>query len=139
MEDYLKRNGLYPSSTYFFLRTQPRYLSGDEFESNTSEATGKERALLPRKKVLYYIVLYLSKATYREVCKVHHCTVKKSQSCLRCEQNHEYEENLWANNTPWSTWQATDQEALEARMVMFDNWTSIPELKEFKGHIHPRA
>ena len=80
-----------------------------------------------------------AKATYWEVCKVHNCTVKKSQRCLTCEQNHEYEENLWANNTPWSTWQATDQEALEARMVMLDNWTSIPELKEFKGHIHPRA
>lgn len=139
MEDYLKRNGLYPSSTYFFLRTQPQYLSGDEFESNTSEATGKERALLPRKKVLYYLFQHLPKPLTGKCAKCITVLSKKSQGCLRCEQNHEYEENLWANNTPWSTWQATDQEALEARMVMFDNWTSIPELKEFKGHKHPRA
>ena len=26
VEDYLKSNGLYPSSTYFYLRTQPRHL-----------------------------------------------------------------------------------------------------------------
>lgn len=42
MEDYLNRNGLYPFSTYFFLRTQPRYLSGDDFESNANEAMGTE-------------------------------------------------------------------------------------------------
>ena len=40
VDDYLKKNGLYPSSTYFFLRTQPRHLSGDEFES--SDPTGAE-------------------------------------------------------------------------------------------------
>ena len=40
VDDYLhvKKNGLYPSSTYFFLRTQPGHLSGNEFES--SEPTG---------------------------------------------------------------------------------------------------
>ena len=40
VDDYLKKNGLYPSSTYFFLRTQPRHLSGTEFEG--SEPTGAE-------------------------------------------------------------------------------------------------
>ena len=34
MEDYLKSNGLYPSSTYFYLRTQPRHLSNEEFEDS---------------------------------------------------------------------------------------------------------
>ena len=34
VEDYLKLNGLYPSSTYFYLRTQPRHLSNDEFEDS---------------------------------------------------------------------------------------------------------
>jgi len=36
VDDYLKKNGLHPSSTYFFLRTQPRHLSGNEFESDNS-------------------------------------------------------------------------------------------------------
>jgi len=43
-EDYLKSNGLYPSSTYFYLHTQPRRLTCDEFEdTKCSEATNPKR------------------------------------------------------------------------------------------------
>ena len=31
------------------------------------------------------------------------------------------------------------REALEARMVKSENWRCIPELKDFKVHIHPKA
>lgn len=31
------------------------------------------------------------------------------------------------------------REALEARMVKSENWSCIPELKDFKVHIHPQG
>ena len=97
VDDYLKRNGLYPSSTYIFLRTQLRHLLGDEFES--SEPTGAES--LPtseeRSSVAFSTVLGPTlTASDREVCKVCGCSFNNGETCLRCEQNHEYQQSLLA-------------------------------------------
>lgn len=39
VEYYLRANVLYPSLTYFYLRTQPRHLTNDEFEDASSQGT----------------------------------------------------------------------------------------------------
>ena len=91
-----KRNGLYPSFINIFLRTQPRYLSGNEFEGNANEAKGTESSSTTEESCVESVPAP-AKATECEVCKVCNCTFQKSQSCLRCEQNHEYEESLWAD------------------------------------------
>ncbi|XP_022806613.1 uncharacterized protein LOC111343696 [Stylophora pistillata] len=86
VEDYLKSNGLYPSSTYFYLRTQPRHLMGDEFEdSNYVEATNTDNTS-PTK---------VSSVT---VCNVCSCSFEKGQNCLRCEQDLEYQQSVMADS-----------------------------------------
>ena len=120
VEDYLMINGLYPSSTYFFLRTQPRYLLGDEFEGNANEATGTETSSTTEKSC-EVSVLAPAKATDREVCKLCNCTFQKSQSCLRCEQNHEYEESLWA-----------DAEENASQVLQSENSVSLLSMEEMR-------
>ena len=79
-----------------FLRTKPRYLSGDEFEGNANEAKGTESSSTAEESYVASVPAP-AEATDREVRKVCNCTFQESQSCLRCEQNHEYEESLWAD------------------------------------------
>ena len=79
-------------------RTQPRHLSQDEFES--SEPTRAES--LPtseeRSSVAFLTVLGPnSTASDREVCKVCGCSFKNGETCLRCEQNHQYQQSLLAD------------------------------------------
>ena len=106
VDDYLKKNGLYPSSTYFSFRIQPRHLSGDEFES--SEPTGAES--LPtseeRSSVAFSTVFGPTSTTSdREVCKVCGCSFhilpnlspafsSSFENCDHGEQNHEYQQSI---------------------------------------------
>ena len=90
VDDYLKKNGLYPSSTYFFLRTQPRHLSGDEFESIEPTVAESLPTSEERSSVAFSTVFGPTSTTSdREVCKVCGCSFKNGETCLRCEQNHE--------------------------------------------------
>ena len=75
VDDYLKKNGVYPSSTYFFLRTQLWHLLGGEFES--SEAIGAESLTASEETS--------SVAFSTQVCKVCCCSFKNGETCLRCE------------------------------------------------------
>ena len=124
MADYLKRNGLYPSSTYFFLRIQPRYLSCDEFEGNTNEATGTESSFTAEESCVVSVPAP-AKATDQEVCKVYNCTFQKSQSCLRCEQNHEHEESPWAD--------AEESASQELQSENSVSLLSMEEMREFRS------
>ena len=83
VDDYLKKKGLYPSSTYFFLYTQPRHLSGDEFEGSEpkraeSFPTSDERSFIAFSTVLGS----LSTTTVREMFKVCGCSYKNGEICL---------------------------------------------------------
>ena len=109
VDDYLKKNGLYLSSTYFFLCTQARHLSGDKFESN--EATGAEKLATSeeRSSVAFSTVVGPTSTTSdRKVCKVCGCSFKNGEICLRCEQNHEYQQSLLADCTKTATAEELD-------------------------------
>lgn len=104
----------------FFLRTQPRYLSGDEFEGNVNEATGTRSSSTAEESCVVSVPAP-AEATDREVCKVCNCTLQTSQSCLRCEQNHVYEESLWAD--------AEENEELQSENCV--SLLSMEEMREF--------
>ena len=95
IDDYLKKNGLYPSSTYFFLCTQPRHLSEDEFESSETTRAESLPTSEERSSIAFSAVLGpTSTASDREVCKVCGCSFKNGETCLRCEQNREYQQSI---------------------------------------------
>ena len=90
MDDNLEKNGLYPSSTYFFLRTQPRHLLGDEFESSEAIRSESLSASEETSSIAFSTVVGRTPtASDRKVCQV--C------GCLQCEQNHEYQQSLLAD------------------------------------------
>ena len=98
VDDYLKKNGLYPSSTYFFLRTQPRHLLADEFESSESIGVESLSTAEETSSVAFSTVVgRTSTASDRKVCKVCGCSLKNGKTYLRCEQNHEYQQSLLAD------------------------------------------
>ena len=130
VDDYLKKNGLYPSSTYFFLRTQPRHLSGDEFES--SEATGAQSLSTSeeRSSVAFSTVVGpTSTASDRKVCKVCGCSFKNGEICLRCEQNHEYQQSLLADCAKTATAEELD---LEEEEFEGENLVSLDDMRELR-------
>ena len=133
VDDYLKKNGLYPSSTCFFLRTQPRHLSGDEFES--SEPTGTES--LPtseeRSSVVFSTGLEPSSTTSdRDVCKVCGCSFKNGETCLRCEQNHEYQQSLLADRAKTAAAEELDLEEEELQGENFASPVSLDDMRELR-------
>ena len=139
VDDYLKKNGLYPSSTYFFLRTQPRHLSGDEFES--SELTGAESSptFEERSSVTFSTVLGPTSTTSeREVCKVCGCSFKNGETCLRCEQNHEYQQSLLADCAKTVAAEELDMEQEELQGENFASLVSIDDMRELRvAHFQP--
>ena len=130
VDDYLKKNGLYPSSTYFFLRTQPGHLSGDEFES--SEATGAQSLSTSeeRSSVAFSTVVGpTSTASDRKVCKVCGCSFKNGEICLRCEQNHEYQQSLFADCAKTAT---AEELHLEEEEFEVENLVSLDDMRELR-------
>ena len=81
VEDYLKSNGLYPSTTYFYLRTQPRHLMGGEFEdSNYVEATNTDNTPPTQvSSVTVSVVACTTKSDDRDVCNVCSCSFDKGK------------------------------------------------------------
>ena len=133
VDDYLKKNGLYPSATYFFLRTQPRHLSGDEFES--SEPTGAES--LPTSEERYSVAFSTvlgptSTASDREVCKVCGCSFKNGETCLRCEQNQEYQQSLLADCAETAVAKELDLEEEELQGEVFASPVSLDDMRELR-------
>ena len=144
MEDYLKSNGLYPSSTYFYLRTQPRHLMGDEFEdSDHFEATNTENTLLTQgSSVTVSVKASASKSVGREVCNVCSCSFEKGQSCLRCEQNQEYQESLLADSIATARSEVFQPENLHEndQLTSFMSPMSAREIREFRlAHFQPET
>ena len=102
---YLKKNGLYPFSTYYFL---PSYTAP------TSTGAESLRTSEERSSVAFSSDLEpTSTASDREVCKVCGCSFKKGETSLRCEQNHEYQQNLLADCTKTDAAEELDLEEKE--------------------------
>ncbi|XP_067026126.1 uncharacterized protein [Acropora muricata] len=122
VDDYLKKNGLYPSSTYFFLRTQPRHLLADEFES--SEAIGAESLSASEEAP--------SVASSTQVCKVCCCSFKNGETCLRCEQNDEYQQSLLADCAKTAPAEELDLEDDELEGENIASLVSLDHMRELR-------
>ncbi|PFX27866.1 hypothetical protein AWC38_SpisGene7419 [Stylophora pistillata] len=107
VEDYLKSNELYPSSTYFYLRTQPRHLMGDEFEDSNYVEGGDEH----RKHVIH-----------------------KRQNCVRCEQDLEYQQSLMADSVDTEQPEEFQPESIHAndQLTSFISPVSVHEMRELR-------
>ena len=81
VESYLKHNGLYPSTTYLYLRSQNKDAIFSEFEDEP-EGLEQPRTLTSQVE---------SGADKRVVCPVCSCTFVEGDECIRCQQDREYE------------------------------------------------
>ena len=81
LSDYLKENGLYASTTYFYLRSKQKdiseYANGNVNDDSDSQSES---------------------ASNRVICDVCKCTYEEGDTCIRCEQNTEYEQSLIADH-----------------------------------------
>ena len=82
IESYLKENGLYPSTTYLYLRSQHKDTLFREDENETGS---------PEQPVRLNTLQIASGRRNYIVCPVCSCTVEDEGDCLRCEQDREYE------------------------------------------------
>ena len=136
VEDYLKSNGLYPSSTYFYLRTQPRHLMGDEFEdSNYAEATNTDNTSSTQvSSVTVSVTACTTKSDDRDVCNVCSCSFEKGQNCLRCEQDLEYQQSLMADSVDTESPEEFQPENVHAndQLTSFTTPVSVHEIRELR-------
>ena len=88
IESYLKENGLYPSTTYLYLRSQHKDTLFREDENETGS---------PEQPVRLNTSQIASGRRNYIVCPVCSCTVEDEGDCLRCEQDREYECSLIAD------------------------------------------
>ena len=81
LNDYLKENGPYASTTYFYLRSKQKdiseYVNGNVNDDSDSQSES---------------------ANNRVICDVCKCTYEEGDTCIRCEQNTEYEQSLIADH-----------------------------------------
>ena len=84
VESFLKENGLYPSTTYLYLRSQHRDTIFPEFEDKTG---GLEQPAILNTSQLHVV----PGAGKRVVCSVCSCTYVEGGECIRCQQDREYE------------------------------------------------
>ncbi|PFX23934.1 hypothetical protein AWC38_SpisGene11474 [Stylophora pistillata] len=136
VEDYLKSTGLYPSSTYFYLCTQPRHLMGDEFEdSNYVEATNTDNTS-PKKvsSVTVSVTACTTKSDDKEACNVCSCSFEKGQNCLRCEQDLEYQQSLMADSVDTEQPEEFQPESIQAidQLTSFISPVSVHEMRELR-------
>ena len=95
IESYLKENGLYPSTTFLYLRSQHQDTFFSQFEAD--EENLEQPVSLNTSQVV-------SDAGKRVVCSVCSCTYLEGEECIRCEQNREYESSRIADGgNPYTT------------------------------------
>ena len=80
LNDYLKENGLYASTTYFYLRSKQKDIS-EYANGNVNDSDSQSES-----------------ANNRVICDVCKCTYEEGDTCIRCEQNTEYEQSLIADH-----------------------------------------
>lgn len=95
IESYLKENGLYPSTTYLYLRSQHQDTFFSQLEDDEQKFEGP---------VDLNTSQVASDAGKRVVCSVCSCTYLEGEECIRCEQNREYEYSRIADGgNPYTT------------------------------------
>ena len=124
MASYLKKHGLYPFSTYYFL---PSYTAP------TSTGAESLRTSEERSSVAFSTDFEpTSTASDREVCKVCGCSFKKGETSLRCEQNHEYQQSLLADCTKTAAAEELDLEEKELQGENFASPVSLDDMRELR-------
>ena len=130
IESYLKENGLYPSTTYLYLRSQHQ----DTFFSQlkADEETFEGPLNLNASQVA-------SDAGKRVVCSVCSCTYLEGEECVRCEQNREYEfsriadgGNPYTTETPETPVSLTMDEIRSRRIAVLSN--GVAEIEAEGSH-----
>ena len=103
VEEYLNSNGLYPSSTHFYIRTQIKEHTFEEFESDgvhSDSQSSNTRPFVSAEQSAQNESEQNSLHPARLVCEICHCTFASGQSCIRCEQSNEYYASLAADSAP---------------------------------------
>ena len=68
----------------------------------------------------------------REVCKVCGCSFKNGETCLRCEQNHEYQQSLLADCANTAAAEELDFEEEELQGENFASPVSLDDMRELR-------
>ena len=103
IESYLKENGLYPSTTYLYLRSQHQDTFFSQLEEDEEKFEGP---------VNLNTAQAATDAGKRVVCSVCSCTYLEGEECIRCEQNREYEFSRIADGgNPYTTESPDTQES----------------------------
>lgn len=95
LDNFLKEKGLYPSTTYFFLRSQPKEEVDNEFEDNLQEVIDTENNAYELQNTSNFNNQNdLSPAKRITVCVNCSCTYWEGGICLICQQSSEFETSL---------------------------------------------
>ncbi len=98
LDDYLKEKGLYPSTTYFFLRSQPKDTIDSEFEVDSEEEIDTVNSAYGLQNTLENTSNNdVSPANQYTVCLECSCTYLEGDICLGCQQNSDFEKHLEAD------------------------------------------
>ena len=94
IDRYLQSNGLYPSSTHFYIRTQPKESMVEEFDdSHDSDTSESVESTLPLAEPINNHGEQCSqdKPSPRVVCEFCGCTYVIGETCIRCQLNEEFQ------------------------------------------------
>ena len=114
LNDYLKENGLYASTTYFYLRSKQKdiseYANGNVNDDSDSQSES---------------------ANNRVICDVCKCTYEEGDTCIRCEQNTEYEQSLIADHMSATVCKGQpnemDTQGIEQQLIAVDSSSTSHE------------
>jgi hypothetical protein len=128
VDEYLKANGLYPSSSYFYFRTQHKCCIEDEFEPDKTDQVGTDNvsdtalaiseSSSPRADDIWAV-----QSTARVVCEKCSCTYQVGRTCIRCEQEKEYAESLASDS-----YDAVDYDIEE------ESFEDHPNMEQLRSH-----
>ena len=94
LDNFLKENGLYSSTTYLYLRPQAKDLIYTEFQDDILESSVDN-------------FVNATSTSHRIVCTTCNCSYTEGQSCLRCEQNRELEESIIKDHSEFEQYLST--------------------------------
>ncbi len=98
LDDYLKEKGLYPSTTYFFLRSQPKDTIDSEFKVDSEEEIDTVNSPYGLQNTLENTSNNdVSPANQYTVCLECSCTYLEGDICLGCQQNSDFKKHLEAD------------------------------------------
>ena len=90
LDGYLKEKGLYPSTTYFFLRSQPKDTIDSEFEVDSPEEIDTVNSAYGLKNTSDNDFSPANQYTVSSVCVDCSCAYLECGMCLSCQQNNDF-------------------------------------------------